>query len=64
MLENPSFKVWFFLGRGGLIAGEGGIGYLVVGFGNSHGCGSRACFPTWFGAFCLYFVSFCCTLIL
>jgi len=27
MLENPNFKVWFFLGRGGLIAGEGGDGY-------------------------------------
>jgi hypothetical protein len=41
MLENPNFRVWFFLGRGGLVVGEGGNGYLVLGFGNLHGCGFR-----------------------
>ncbi len=64
MLENPNFRVWFFLGRGGLVVGEGGNGYLVLGFGDPHGCGSRACFPTLFCAFCLYFASFSYTFIL
>jgi hypothetical protein len=64
MLENPNFRVWFFLWRGGLVVGEGGNGYLVLGFGDSHGCGFRACFPTLFGAFCLYCVSFFYTMIL
>ncbi len=30
----------------------------MLGFGGSHGCGSRACSPTLFSAFCLYFASF------
>jgi hypothetical protein len=64
MLENPNFRVWFFLGRGGLVVGEGGNGYLVLGFGDPHGCGFRACSPTLFGAFCLYCVSFFYTMIL
>jgi len=64
MLENPNFKVWFFLGRGGFVVGEGGNGYLVLGFGDLHGCGSRACFPTLFSLFCLYFAFFFNTLIL
>ncbi len=64
MLENPNFKVWFFLGRGGFVVGEGGNGYLVLGFGDLHGCGSRACFPTLFSLFSFYFAFFFNTLIL